>query len=192
MGSIAGLERSPSPRLPCPPPGGKGKPLQYSCLENPMDRGAWWATVHGIAKSWTQLSMHDWATELNWTELKHARMQVPRVFHVLTTFLGAGIEWYSKAPGTQPAPANDACYYHYYGWWCHSGPKSLCFVSTSTQMLIRSSQTSRSGLQLIVRGSQLSGPTIHWGPDTNQALMGTIIPLLLPPTARQNARVLWD
>ena len=31
-------------------------PLQYSCLENPTDRGAWWATVHGIAKSWTGLS----------------------------------------------------------------------------------------------------------------------------------------
>ena len=34
----------------------KGKPLQYSCLENPMDRGAWRATVHGVAKSWTWLS----------------------------------------------------------------------------------------------------------------------------------------
>ena len=32
---------------------GNGNPLQYSCLENPMDRGAWWATVHGVAKSWT-------------------------------------------------------------------------------------------------------------------------------------------
>ena len=31
-------------------------PLRYSCLENPMDRGAWWATVHGVAKSWTRLS----------------------------------------------------------------------------------------------------------------------------------------
>ena len=31
-------------------PEGNGNPLQYSCLENPMDRGAWWATVHGIAK----------------------------------------------------------------------------------------------------------------------------------------------
>ena len=30
--------------------------LQYSCLENPMDRGAWWATVYGVTKSWTQLS----------------------------------------------------------------------------------------------------------------------------------------
>ena len=37
------------------PGGGLGNPLQYSCLENPMDRGAWWATVHGIAKSWTWL-----------------------------------------------------------------------------------------------------------------------------------------
>ena len=35
---------------------GHGNPLQYSYLENPMDRGAWWATVHGVAKSWTQLS----------------------------------------------------------------------------------------------------------------------------------------
>ena len=35
---------------------GNGTPLQYSCLENPMDGGAWWATVHGVAKSWTRLS----------------------------------------------------------------------------------------------------------------------------------------
>ena len=35
------------------PGGGNGNPLQYSCLENCMDRGAWQATIHGIAKSWT-------------------------------------------------------------------------------------------------------------------------------------------
>ena len=35
---------------------GNGTPLQYFCLENPMDRGAWWATVHGVAKSGMQLS----------------------------------------------------------------------------------------------------------------------------------------
>ena len=46
-GSIPGLERSPG--------GGHGNPLQYSCLENPMDRGAWQATVHGVTKSWTCL-----------------------------------------------------------------------------------------------------------------------------------------
>ena len=46
-GSIPGLGRSPG--------GGPGNPLQYSCLENPQDRGAWWAIVHGVANSWTQL-----------------------------------------------------------------------------------------------------------------------------------------
>ena len=35
---------------------GNGNPLQYSSLENPMDGGAWWAAVHGVAKSWTRLS----------------------------------------------------------------------------------------------------------------------------------------
>ena len=48
LGSIPGLERSPGGR--------HGNPLQYSCLENSMDRGAWQATVHGVAKSQTQLS----------------------------------------------------------------------------------------------------------------------------------------
>ena len=40
------------------PGGGNGNPLQYSCLENSKDRGAWWATVHGVAKSRTQRSAH--------------------------------------------------------------------------------------------------------------------------------------
>ena len=45
LGLIPGSGRSPG--------GGHGNPLQYSCLENTMDRGAWQAIVHGIAKSWT-------------------------------------------------------------------------------------------------------------------------------------------
>ena len=44
-----------TPGLGRSPGGGHGNPLQYFCLENPMDRGAWWATVHGVAKSRTQL-----------------------------------------------------------------------------------------------------------------------------------------
>ena len=39
-----------------PPGGGNGNPLQYSCLGNTMDRGAWWATVHKVSKSWTRPS----------------------------------------------------------------------------------------------------------------------------------------
>ena len=45
FGSIPRSGRSPGE--------GNGNPLQYSCLENSMDRGAWWATVHGVTKSWT-------------------------------------------------------------------------------------------------------------------------------------------
>ena len=56
-GSIPGWGRSPG--------GGHGNPLQYSCLESPKDRGAWWATVHGVA-------------ELETTEATyHAQTQVP-------------------------------------------------------------------------------------------------------------------
>ena len=45
VGSIPRSERSPG--------GGNGNPLQYACLENPLDRGAWWPIVHGVAKSQT-------------------------------------------------------------------------------------------------------------------------------------------
>ena len=48
VGSIPGSGGSPGE--------GNGNPLQCSRLENPMDRGAWWPTVQGVAKSWTQLS----------------------------------------------------------------------------------------------------------------------------------------
>ena len=48
IGLTPGLGRSPGE--------GHGNPLQYSCLENFMDRGAWWATVHGVTKSQTRLS----------------------------------------------------------------------------------------------------------------------------------------
>ena len=47
-GSIPGSGRSPG--------GGNGNSLQYSCLENPVNRGDWWAAVHGVAQCWAQLS----------------------------------------------------------------------------------------------------------------------------------------
>ena len=48
LGSIPGSGRSPGE--------GNGNPLQYSCLENPMEGGALWATVHRVVKSWTRLT----------------------------------------------------------------------------------------------------------------------------------------
>ena len=65
-GLIPGLGRSPG--------GGHGNPLQYSCLENPMDRGAWWATFQGATKSPTrlkQLSTHTKDASPVYLILKH-------------------------------------------------------------------------------------------------------------------------
>ena len=59
-GSITGSGRSPG--------GLHGNLLQDFCLENPMDRGAWWATVHGVTKNWTRLSVH---TQYIHTSLRH-------------------------------------------------------------------------------------------------------------------------
>ena len=50
LGLIPGLGRSLGEE--------NGNPLQYSCLENPMDRGMWWLTVHRVTKSWTRLSSY--------------------------------------------------------------------------------------------------------------------------------------
>ena len=50
LGLILGLGRSPGEE--------NGNPLQYSCLEKPTDRGAWWAIVHGVTKRWTRLTLH--------------------------------------------------------------------------------------------------------------------------------------
>ena len=62
MGSVPGLGRSPA--------GGQGNPLPYSCQENPRDRGAQQATVHGVAKSQTQLKRLSTQAVSNKTEIQ--------------------------------------------------------------------------------------------------------------------------
>ena len=62
-GLIPGSERSPG--------GEHGNPLQYSCLENPMDRGAWWATVHGVAKA------KRWLSTAHTVHLEQGQTRVP-------------------------------------------------------------------------------------------------------------------
>ena len=68
MGSVPGLGRSPGER--------NGYPLQYSCLKNPMDRGAWWATVHGVS-----IVGHNWATglTLKWIQEEIQESQTSRL-----------------------------------------------------------------------------------------------------------------
>ena len=70
-GSILGPGRSPGE--------GNGKPLQYSCLGNPMDRGAWCATVHGVAKSRTRLSVSTAAAEASYFLLSEKESSVPKI-----------------------------------------------------------------------------------------------------------------
>ena len=59
---------------------GNGYPLQYSCLENPRDRRAWWAAIYGVAQSWTwlkQLSMHACIGEGNGNPLQYSCLENP-------------------------------------------------------------------------------------------------------------------
>ena len=70
MGSIPGLGRSPGV--------GNGYPLHYSCLRNPMDRGAWWVTVHGVAES--DMTEH---THTHTTQHKHCVGQAGAVIRLL-------------------------------------------------------------------------------------------------------------
>ena len=67
-GSSPGWGRSPG--------GGHGNPLQYSCLENSMERGAWWATAHGVTKSQTPLSMRTgvYFCHLNYDKMADKRL----------------------------------------------------------------------------------------------------------------------
>ena len=60
---------------------GNGNPLQCSCLENPVDRGAWWAAVHSVTQSWTglkRLSMHACIREGNGNPLQYSCLENPR------------------------------------------------------------------------------------------------------------------
>ena len=79
LGSIPGSRRSPGE--------GNGNPLQCSCLENPMDGGAWWATVHGIAKSRTRLNDFTGPLPL-WKQgrgRKSRRAGFPPLFHIASS-----------------------------------------------------------------------------------------------------------
>ena len=72
-GSIPGSGRSPGE--------GNGYPLQYSCLGNPMDREAWQATVHGITKSWTQLSTDIHTHTHPHTHIRPSKVRRGKSFH---------------------------------------------------------------------------------------------------------------
>ena len=88
-GSIPGLGRSPRE--------GNGNPLQYSCLENSMDRGAWWTTVHGVTESLTRLS------DLTFT-LMDCSPQGSSVHGILQARI---VEWVAISSSRSSSPTGD-------------------------------------------------------------------------------------
>jgi len=121
------------------PGGGHDNPLQYSCLENPMDTGAWHATVHMVTKIWTRMKWHRlWFTSLQCSvvsdslrphELQHARPPCP-----------------SPTPGVHPNSRPSS-------WWCHPAiSSSVVPFSSCPQSLLASGSFPMS--QLFAWGGQ--------------------------------------
>ena len=94
-------------------PGGRnGNLLQCSCLEIPTDRGAWWATLHGVTKSWTWLSMHT-HTQFFWNdEIKHNIRAWYYVVFFLISFFENQPKRKSQAPRCGPQCLFNAVWFH--------------------------------------------------------------------------------
>ena len=95
---------------------GNGNPLQYSCLEKTMDGGAWWAAVHGVAKS-----RHDWATSLSLFTVMHRR----RKWQPTPVFLPGEFQGQGSLVGCL---------------WVAQSPTRLTWLSSSSMDLLRISQ----------------------------------------------------
>ena len=119
-GSISGWGRSPR--------GGNGNPLLYPCLENPMVRGAWWATVHGVTKAWTWLkwlSTHAWLQQkprCNMCHENYCQWNVEvlgrKMSHIYTSWGG---EWLATKEGLDWF----CCWWQYSVYFYFLGLKSL-------------------------------------------------------------------
>ena len=97
----------------------RGNPLQYSCLENPMDRGAWWSTVHGVAKSRTRLSdLTNYFYKRHWCR----QTSLPYITHAY------------KTRGSVPSRTPHTCTSHHtHAFWTQSlsHPRSIMKLKTS-------------------------------------------------------------
>ena len=119
--------------ITCPPlREGNGHPLQYSCLENPVDRGAWWAAVHGDAQSRTLLkwlSMHACIGEGNGHPLQYSCLENPRdrgawwvaVYGVAQSW--TRLKWLSSSSGRSPPLSHS--WYPILERWCNNGTELI-------------------------------------------------------------------
>ena len=91
LGSVPRSGRSPGE--------GSGNPLQYSCLENPMDGGAWWATVHGVTKSWTRLRTERlrFLSFFSWLDQCPCKKKYQRAFSLSSTCKHTQRRWPSRS-----------------------------------------------------------------------------------------------
>ena len=98
------------------PRGGHSNPLQNSCLENPMGRGAWWATIHGVAKSWT------WPEWFGTHELQHARLSNPSVSPGICSNSSPLSWWCHPTISSSVVPFSS---------WLQSSPACVTLISAS-------------------------------------------------------------
>ena len=93
---------------------GNGNPLQYSCLENPMDRGACWAAVHGVAQGWTwlkRLNMHAYIGEGNGNPLQYSCLENPRGGLRSVGSDRVWYDWSDLAAAAAVCPLSQGCYW---------------------------------------------------------------------------------
>ena len=81
---------------------GNGTPLQYSCLENPMDGGAWWAAVHGVAKSWIRLSDGVAKSRIRLSDFTFTFMHWRRKWQPTPVFLPGESQGWGSLVGCRP------------------------------------------------------------------------------------------
>ena len=169
LGSDPALGRSPG--------GGQGNPLQYSCLENSMDRGAWWATVQGVTKSRTQLKWLSSSSNSVFMQRilsinEHTQFQFLFSHSVMSDSLQPHETQHARPPCPSPTPRvhPNPCPLC---WWCHPTisssvvPFSSCPQSFPASGSFPMSQLFASGGQSIGVSASASVPPMNtqdWSP----------------------------
>ena len=119
---------------------GNGTPLQYSCLENPMDGGAWWAAVHGVAKSRTRLSHFPFTFHFHALEKEMATHSSVLAWRIPGT----------AEPGGLPSMGSHRVRHDWSDLAAAAATGALCFLPTSTFLYLFSSSSYKAGVQTLV------------------------------------------
>ena len=154
---------------------GNGTPLQYSCLENPMDRGAWWAVVHGVARSPTQLSdflftFHFHALEKEMATHSCSCLENPR----------NGGAWWAAVYGVTQSRTQLK--------WLSSSIIQVCLLKghrsndALAEMSILNTQTLLSKYHSLLKGTKGEKPILGWGQRKQKINLWSELNCVLSPT----------